>query len=302
MIPIPFAATPRQLGTSLVLLAAVLWSTGGLLIRLISADELTVILWRSVSAAVALSIYLVVAHRTELFKRIASLGWVGLAVASCFLLDASLSVFAFRQTSVANVMVIFSTAPFVAGFIAWLWHRERVTVQTAIAMLVCIVGVVVMVSDSLGSRSFSGDLLAMLVVIVFSFAIVTIRRHPHLDLIAVVWLSAVMTAVVFVPFATPFGHTSVDYALMAVFGVFEYAAAMIAFTVGARYLPAAQSMLIGLLETVLGPLWVWLVISETPTRATLIGGGVIITTLVVHTTRALREDKQQLKGKRRQLT
>ena len=120
-------------------------------------------------------------------------------------------------------------------------------------------------------------------VLIFATAVVTIRRYPQVDLIAAVWLSSILSAVVILPFSTPFGHAPLDYGLMAFFGAVEYVVALLLFTSGARLIPAAQSTLIGLLEVVLSPIWVWLAINEVPGRPTLIGGALILVTLVLYT-------------------
>ena len=177
----------------------------------------------------------------------------------------------------------FHTTPFFAAIIGWLWLREPVKAKTWAAMAACILGVGIMVSGSLGTSLLIGDGLAFVVVLIFATAVVAIRRYPQVDLIAAVWLSSILSAVVILPFSTPFGHAPLDYGLMAFFGAVEYVVALLLFTSGARLIPAAQSTLIGLLEVVLSPIWVWLAINEVPGRPTLIGGALILVTLVLYT-------------------
>ena len=149
-----------------------------------------------------------------------------------------------------------------------------------------------MVSGSLGKSSIVGDGIALCVALLFAVPVVTIRRYPNIQMLPAVLLSAVMTAIFCFPFATLFDNTMTAYVLMFVFGVFEYGLALVMFTIGARLIPAAQSTLIGLLETVLAPIWVWLVISEYPGVYTLAGGAVVLASLVVYSAVDLRVTRQ----------
>jgi drug/metabolite transporter (DMT)-like permease len=281
-MPQPVSLSNHRRGVIFVLIAAALWSTSGLLVRIISADEPTIIFWRSVSASVFLGLYILHSHKGSLRSMLRGLGWPGLMVASLLSVDAVISVFALAHTHVANVMLIFSMTPFIAGVIAWCWLRESVLRATWVAMTLCVVGVVIMVSGSIGTSLLLGDGLAFIVVFIFATSVVAIRRYPTIELIVAVWVSSMLGVVMSWPFATPFGHGTQDYALMAIFGALEYALALLLFTIGARHIPAAQSTLIGLLEVVLSPIWVWLAINEVPQEPTLIGGTLILITLVIY--------------------
>ena len=268
--------------------AAFLWSSAGLLVRLINADEITVIFWRSLSATLLLGLYLGYVRRLSIGKIARRLGWPGLGVAVFLSIDAFATVLAFSNTSVANANLIFSVTPFVVAGIAWMWLREAVTMSTLLAAGLCAIGVVTMVSSSLGKSAIVGDAYALCAVLAFAIAIVLIRRYPHTDMLAAVWVSSLIAAVCSFPFATPLGHEPIDYTLMVTFGAVEYALAAVLFTLGARYLPAAQASLIVLLEVPLGPLWVWLLLNEVPGNPTLLGGCLILVTLVVYTLHDLR--------------
>ena len=271
-----------------------------MLLRIIAVDELTTIFWRALFAIIALSIYLLWIHGGRIFQVFRGFGWPEFIVAGCFAADAMLFVFAINRTSVANVMIVFGLSPFVAALLAWLVLRERVSRSTWIAMCICAVGVTIMMSGSIGKPSLTGDLIAIVVVLVFAVGVVNIRKHPEIKMIPVVWLSGLMIVIASFPFATPFGHSATDYGMLAFFGVFEYAMALIAFTVGASYIPAAQSTLIGMLENVLAPVWVWLIVNEVPSLPTIAGGLLILATLLLHTLFSLsRSSKRRIYGSKR---
>jgi drug/metabolite transporter (DMT)-like permease len=148
---------------------------------------------------------------------------------------------------------------------------------------VAVTGVVVMVSGSYAGGSVAGDLLAIAMATSFAVATVLVRRHPDIPMAPAAALSTAITALIALPFATPFTVDGVDVVLLAMFGVLQFGTGFLLFMAGARLLPVAQTSLIGMLETVLGPLWVWAVLDERPGATALLGGGLILTALVLNT-------------------
>src|SRR5882762_6707133 len=140
-----------------------------------------------------------------------------------------------------------------------------------------------MMSNSYGRGALVGDLLAVVMATSFAVATVVIRRHPEIQMAPAAALATALTALVAWPLAAPLETAPRDLALLAFFGVGQFGAGFLLFMAGARLLPAAESSLIGMLETVLGPLWVWLVLSERPAAATLTGGALILAALVTNT-------------------
>ncbi|MDH3689129.1 MAG: DMT family transporter [Gammaproteobacteria bacterium] len=272
-------------GQMQVAIAALFWSTGGLLVRLIDADDWTIIFWRSAFAVGFLICVLLVRERTNMLKSVRQIGWPGVLVSLCFAIDTILFVFALNKTSVANVLIMFSTAPFWAALLAWIVLKETVPVRTRLAMVASVAGIIIMVSDSFGTSSIVGDVMALGIAMLFAVPVVTIRRHPEIRMMPAVAVAAVLAVIFASPFALITGNSAGDMGLMAIFGILEYGIALVLFTAGARYIPAAQSMLIGLLETVLGPVWVWLAVGENPGVYTIAGGLVVLTALAVYAVR-----------------
>jgi drug/metabolite transporter (DMT)-like permease len=112
---------------------------------------------------------------------------------------------------------------------------------------------------------------------------VLVRRHPEIQMAPAAALAPALTVLVALPLSEPLATSARDLALLAFFGVGSFGAGFLLFMNGARLIPAAQSALIGMLETVLGPLWVWLVLSERPGAATLAGGALILGALLANT-------------------
>ena len=117
----------------------------------------------------------------------------------------------------------------------------------------------------------------------FAVATVLVRRHPDIQMTPAAALSTALTGLIALPLADPFAISARDFALLAFFGVGQFGAGFLLFMTGARLLPAAETSLIGMLETVLGPLWVWLVLSERPSAASLAGGALILAALLANT-------------------
>ena len=271
-----------------MLAGAVLWSFGGLLIRWIQADEVTTIFWRSVFATVFLGIYtgLMDKRYGNVVAKIIGLGAAGYFVALCFSADTILFIYALKRTTIANAVVIFATTPIIAALLAKVFLGERLYPRTWVALSLSTLGIAWMVSASFGRETLQGDLMAMVIAVLFAVPIVIIRKYPTIDVVSAVLVSALVTACICMPFAQFQGVRGADMWLLVLFGVFEYGVALVIFSLGAKLIPAAQSSLLGLLEVILAPLWVWIFVNEAPSGRTLSGGLLVLLTLVGFTLRS----------------
>ena len=276
-------ARPRRLGFWLVAAAAICWSSGGLITRLVVTDPWTTVFWRSVFCAGFLSAAVAVAHRGRLAGLIRETGWPGLLMAACFATASTSFIMALARTSVANTLIIQSLSPFIAGLGGWLCLGERVRRRTWVAMAVALLGTVVMLWGSPGGGSRIGDGLAFVTATAFAAATVVVRWRRTVPMPAAATLAAALAAVIAIGQAAPASVTAQDLALLALFGIGQLGAGLLLFTAGARLIPVAEASLIGVLESVLGPLWVWLAVGERPGVFSLIGGAVILSALVAHT-------------------
>ncbi|PYN57106.1 MAG: EamA family transporter [Candidatus Rokuibacteriota bacterium] len=270
-------------GALLVACAAVCWSSGGLVARLVTTSPWTTSLWRGLFASLFLTVVLRVVRRRGIFALWRDGGRPVLIVAVCMATASTCFIFSLAHTSVANTLILMSTGPYVAGLLAFILLGERVARRTWLTMGVVLVGASVMVSDSYRRGAIVGDLLAIVMASSFAIATVLIRRHPEIQMAPAAALATALTALVALPMADPLGTAPRDLALLAFFGVGQFGAGFLLFTAGARLIPAAESSLIGMLETVLGPLWVWLVLSERPGAASLAGGALILAALLANT-------------------
>jgi drug/metabolite transporter (DMT)-like permease len=274
-------ATPAaRRGALLVACAAVCWSSGGLIARLVTTSPWTTSLWRSLFAAIFLSLVLWMARRRSTFAQWRDGGRPVLAVAACMAMASTCFIFSLAHTSVANTLILMSTGPYVTALLGFLVLGERVAPRTWVTMGVALAGAVIMVSDSYSRGTVLGDLLAIVMSASFAVATVLVRRHPEIRMTPAAALATTLTALIALPLADPLATAPRDLALLAFFGIGQFGAGFLLFMAGARLIPAAESSLIGMLEIVLGPLWVWLVLSERPAAASLAGGAVIFTAVL----------------------
>jgi drug/metabolite transporter (DMT)-like permease len=277
-------ATPAaRRGALLVACASLCWSSGGLIVRLVGTGPWTTLFWRSLAASLCLALVLGLARRQSIVRQWRDGGRPVLAVAICMALASTCFILSLAHTSVADTLFLISTGPFVAGLLAWVLLGERVALRTWLCMAVALAGAAVMVSASYTRGALVGDLLAIVMAGSFAVATVLIRRHPEIQMAPAAALGMALTAMVTLPLADPLATSPRDLALLAFFGLGQFAGGFLLFTAGARLIPAAESALIGMLETVLGPLWVWLVLDEQPGAATLAGGTLILAALLANT-------------------
>jgi drug/metabolite transporter (DMT)-like permease len=207
----------------------------------------------------------------------------------CFATASTSFVVAVQYTTIANVLLLQSLAPFLAGIMGLIFMREHVERRTWIAMAFAIAGVAIMVSNTLGTASFTGTLFAMLIALGFGGATVVLRYNRHVRMTPAACLATVIAMLFAIVMGAAPGSASLqDVGLLALLGSGQLALGMILYTTGARLIPAAESALLANIEVVLGVVWVWIVFSENPGVRTLIGGSVILASLIGHSLVDLR--------------
>ena len=280
---VPLDATRRQRrGQVYVALAAVAWSTAGVLQRQLTLDTPTQVFGRAAFAGAALLAWVAIAERGRVAPAFRAVGAAGLAVALCVATASAAFIAALNHTSVARVLFILALAPVLAAVLARVTLGEPITRRTVVAMVVALAGVSVMLGAP-GEGSLAGDGLAFLVAFSFALMIVITRWRHDVSMAPATCLSQVILVVAFLPFATPAAIDAADAGWLAALGIGQIGLGFALLTVGARLIPAAQVGLITLLEVVLGPLWVWLALDERPSALTLAGGAIVLLAIVIQT-------------------
>ncbi len=265
----------------LVLLGATAMSFVGVLLRLIeSADGFQVLFYRSVAIAVCVAVLACVRRRVGLATFLRSLDGYDLAIGVCLSAAFTFYIFALLNTSIASALFILSVAPFFAATLGWLVLGERPTRTTWAAMAFAIAGVGLMVADGLSVGRFAGNLYAMLSALGFACMLVLVRRARREDALGGTFLGGVLAAVINGAVALTFGAglaiSGWDLSLSAFMGAFTIGLGLVLVTWAAAYLPASEVSILVLLESVLGPIWVWLFLGETTTVLVIAGGAVVL--------------------------
>ena len=264
--------------------AAVCWSTGGLLVRMLSFhDAWEIVFWRSLFMATFVAATLFVIHRGQMAGAVRAVGLPGLLSGAFLAGQFFLFIASLTRTTVANTFVLMSVSPFLAALAARLFLRESVPTRTWIAMAVAFGGMVVMFADSLDAGRISGNLLAVGVSCLFAANVTVLRRvHAHVDMLPTVMIAGLMSIALALPLAAPFEATAADLAVLALMGSVQLGAGCLLMVAASRSLTATELGLLALLEPILGPIWVWVLLGENPGRLALVGGAVVLGAVIAN--------------------
>ena len=268
-----------------VLFAGVLWSRVGLGVRLIE-DALVwqILLYRSVSLSLFLYLVIWFRSRESPFVQIQSIGFPAVVAGIALVAAYSGGVYAIQTTSVANVMLLFATAPFIAAVLGWVCLREPVRVTTWMSIVIAVVGISIMVADKVGSSVISGSVAALGSAFGFAVFTVALRWGKSGEMLPAVFLSGLFGVVVTLCICLfkdlPILLSFNDGGISAGMGVLQVGAGLIFYTLGSRTIQAAELALLSLAEVLLSPFWVWIFLGETITLNTLIGGAVLLIAIV----------------------
>lgn len=282
-------ATSHRLGILHMTVASLAWSTAGVFARYATTDLVTTMFWRNLFSFLGLvAVLLLMQGRGGLavFRRIT---WPWLLSATLGGISAFVTVPALQLTSVAHVVVIYATAPFLAGGIAWAVFGQRPTRADVIASIAALAGAAYMIGLS-AEGGLWGDLLAFTLALCMSGVMVMMRQYPEIPALPAavtafaiaVAASAVLLQDYTVPTATlPF---------LAAFGLVNSALGTLFFLLGSRLLRPVETALLGALETPMAPLWVWILFGETPGPATVLGGSIVMAAVIWHTLKTAQVD------------
>jgi DME family drug/metabolite transporter len=273
---------PTLVGIFLVLGSAFSFSIAGVLIRWVEeASGWQIVFYRSVALSITLLIFLAIRYRRAMLGVFVASGWTMAIGTVCMTFAQICVIWAFLHTQVANVVFVFGAVPFISGVLAWFVLREPIRGGTWIAMLLAFVGIGVMTVDELAAGRYAGNLLAIATTLFYGGLVVTARVSRTADMAPVLCSGALFASVICAILVDSFAITWHDFFLCALMGGVQTFFSYWLMTLAARYVRAAELTLLGSAELILGPLWVWLAISETPTYATIMGGLVIMVAIVV---------------------
>lgn len=237
--------------------------------------------WRGLLGGLAIAAYVWSRNRHRPFRRVFHLGRHGWLVASVGALGSVTFIVSFKTTFVANVSVIYATIPFVAGLLERLLVGEPVRRRTMHASGASLIGVVIIVGGSLGSPNLAGDAVAIAMVGLNALYMVLIRAFPATDSVLAGAAGGPMLFTAGWLFTDPLDVTVRDAVLLVVFGL-VFAAATVLWIEGTRRIPAAESGLLGSVETPVAIAMAWVVLSETPPVASIGGAALVLAAVGFH--------------------
>ena len=282
---IPSPSDAHKYGILFVFAAGVLWSTVGLGIRMIEdAVVWQILLYRSISMSLFLYIIIRLRSKESPFAQIKRAGFPSIVAGLSLVAAYSGGIYAIQNTSVANAMLLFATAPFMAAVLGWLVLKEPVRMATWGAILLALCGIAIMVSNKTGDVAFVGSLAALGSALGFAVFTVALRWGRTGEMLPSVFLSGLLAVVITFAICLiqdiSLTLSLQDGSVAMGMGVFQVGAGLILYTLGSRSLPAAELALLSLAEVLLAPFWVWLFLNETVSLNTLIGGAVLLAAIM----------------------
>ena len=260
----------------MVIFAGIFLSSLGLGTRLMdSASGLHIVLYRSVSLAVVVTVWMLYKTKIGFVEEFKQAGRIGLVSAMCFSGASIFLVLAVVTTTVANAMFIISLAPLVGGVLAWLILKERVQKTTWIAFAIALVGVLVIIDGAISTAGALGITYAFLAVFFYGSFSVALRWGKDQDMLPAVCLSSYFLIIGLSFALDDLWVSQKDLIICLLLGVFQLACGILLLIQGSKHVPAAQLMVLAMLEVVLNPIWVWLGVGEVPSYTTIIGGAII---------------------------
>ena len=271
----------RQKGIFLAFFGVLLITPDSLIIRLVSLDTWNLLFYRSIVPGLFILIGCALVWKRSFFEILYKTGYPGI-LNSLFVFGGNIFfILSLQHTDVANTLVMVSLIPLIAALISIVFLKESPHAITWIAMMLCLSMVLFIFYESLELGRFMGDFYGLLTAVCVASSLTVLRKYNHINLIPSYAMGKIFTGLFASLFATSFiilGYDIMYILLMTI----TIGVSFVLITLAPRYILSPEVGIFFLVETALGPLWVWLVINEIPTKNTLIGGIVILLIIFIH--------------------
>ena len=269
-------------GPFLVFLGACTLSFGGLIVKSFEGANLWQILfWRSVFFSLVVLFFLIVSYKKNIFNSIYRIGVPGLFGGMVLSCGYAGYVFAMYNTTVANANFIIQTQTIFLAIFGYIFLKEKISILTITSIVLAFSGIFLMLGGSLNSGQMIGNIAAFIMPISFAVLILTVRKYPNVDMIPLQLIAGIGAIILGYLFSSQIIVSSYDIFLGFIAGFFQVGLGFIFITVGAKTTPSALVGIIMLTEAILGPLWAWLFINETPPLVVLVGGSIVLSAVVL---------------------
>ena len=279
----------QKKGTILAITGTLLITPDSLFIRLANLESWNLIFYRGFIPFIVVFIGLLIIYKTKLINELINNGWHGFAYACVFTITNIVFVISIENTNVANTLIMIALAPMLSAIISLIFLKENPDQKTWVAIIITTLSVIYIFYDALDAGDFLGNFLGLVCATGLAVGAVIIRSAKKISLVPSAMLGKLMVALIALFFANQLKLEGYDLTIIPLMCIMCVAIPFVLITLAPRYITAAEVNLFFLLETILGPIWVWMVIHEQPSIETITGGIVIIVTIGIHSILTLKK-------------
>jgi len=280
--------TDQQKGSLLAFIAVIFITPDSLFIRLSNVDTWGLVFYRGIIPFFTVFLGMLIIYKLNFFKILLSSGYHGLIYVGTFSITNITFVVSIQNTNVANTLVMIATAPMLSAILGAIFLKEPPDKKTWISIIITFIAIIYIFSDSLKLGNLYGDILGFITAIGLAVGAVTIRSAKSKNLVPAAVVGKLFVATFALFFIESFVLENKDLIIVPLMCILCVAIPFVLVTIAPRFIPAAEVNLFFLLETIIGPIWVWMIIKEQPSVETLYGGAVIIITIATHSFLKLR--------------
>ena len=282
-------------GPLLIFLGAISLSFGGLIVKSFEGANLWQILfWRSVFFSITVLVFLLITYKKKLFNSFYLSGFPGFIAGVILSLGFCGYVIAMYSTTVANTNFIISLQILFLAIFGYFFLKEKISSITLFSIILAIIGVLIMVGNSLSPGELTGNLAAFTMPITFAVLIIVVRKYPSIDMVPAQFVAGICCCFIGYFLSNKIMISYHDIFLGFLAGFFQIGFGFIFITIGARTTPSAMVGVIMLSESVLGPLWAFLFAREIPSIFSLIGGAIILFAVLIHCYTLLKKSEKTI--------
>ena len=281
--------TDQQKGSLLAFTAVFLITPDSLFIRLSNIETWGLLFYRGAIPFVTVLLGLLMVYKTNFFKLLFSMGRPGIFYAVTFSITNITFLISIQNTNVANTLIMIAMAPMLSAVLGAIFLKENPDKKTWIAILITFLAAIYIFYDSVQLGNILGDIFGFVTALGLAIGAVVVRSAKEKNLVPSAMIGKLLVAVFALFFVKDFELIQTDIFIVPLMCILCVAIPFVLVTIAPRFITAAEVNLFFLLETIFGPIWVWLVIKEQPSLETIIGGIIIILTLAVHSSLALKK-------------
>jgi len=274
--------TDQQKGSLMAFVAVMFITPDSLFIRLSNVDTWGLVFYRGIIPFFAVLLGMLLIYKLSFFKILFTSGYHGLIYIGTFSLTNITFVVSIQNTNVANTLVMIATAPMISAILGAIFLKEPPDNKTWISIIITFLAIIYIFFDSLKLGNFYGDILGFVTALGLAVGAVTIRSAKTKNLVPAAVVGKLFVATFALFFIESFALVEMDLIIVPLMCILCVAIPFVLVTIAPRFIPAAEVNLFFLLETIIGPIWVWLIIKEQPSIETLQGGLIIIITIAIH--------------------